>query len=171
MPVLFLATAGGVGLSPWAPGTLGALVGVLLFFAFSHLGPALYGLTLAALTCLGIWVSDVAEGIFQRSDDGRIVIDEVAGQLLTLLPVVALRGSSGAGGGSPEIAENTWWALVVTAFVLFRVLDIWKPGPVGWAERRFAGGVGVMADDIVAGGLGAAALTVAVALVAGGCSA
>ena len=46
----------------------------------------------------------------------------------------------------------------MTGFVLFRVFDIWKPGPVGWAERRFEGGLGVMLDDVVAGALGAAVL-------------
>jgi phosphatidylglycerophosphatase A len=158
---LALATAGGVGFAPFASGTFGALVGVLLFLPFSHFGVPLYCLTLAALTCLGIWVSDIAERAFGRSDDGRIVIDEVAGQLLALLPLVVWSGCWPGAAGSPlGIGEPRWWGLVVTAFVLFRVFDIWKPGPVGWVERRLAGGVGVMADDMAAGALGAAVLSV-----------
>lgn len=170
---LALATAGGVGFAPLAPGTFGSLVGVLLFLPFSHFGLPLYCLTLAALTCLGVWVSDVAERAFGRSDDGRIVIDEVAGQLLTLLPLVILSSWwPGVAGTGLEIGNSGWWALVVTAFVLFRVFDIWKPGPVRWAEQSFPGGVGVMADDMLAGVLGAtvfsAPVFAALALVARG---
>ena len=162
-----IATAGGVGFAPGAPGTFGSVVGVLLFFPLSFLDLWLFSLTLAALCALGIWASGQAERHFGRSDDGRIVIDEVAGVLLNLAPLVPLRGlplpslglwSDGSWG---RMAENeAFLALVVTGFVLFRVLDIRKPGPVRWAERRFGGGLGVMADDIVAGVLGAVLLTV-----------
>lgn len=75
-------------------------------------------------------------------DPGEIVIDEVAGQLVALLPL--------AGGRARP------WALA-TGFALFRVLDIVKPGPVGWADRK-AGSFGVMGDDLIAGGLAAALL-------------
>jgi phosphatidylglycerophosphatase A len=100
----------------------------------------LYALSWAALLALGVWAADRAERIYGE-DDGRIVIDEVVGQLLTLAPLLLWGGSS--------------LAALVTAFVTFRVLDIWKPGPVGWAERHFEGGLGVMADDVLAGALGA----------------
>ena len=146
-----LATAGGVGFLPVAPGTAGALVGILIFVIFSPVHPVLLGLSLAALLYLGAWASDGAEARFGRKDDGRIVIDEVVGQLVTLLPLT-LR--PGAGGPAP-------WAWLVSGFVLFRVFDIWKPGPVAWAERRFQGGMGVMMDDVVAGALGAAVLAAA----------
>ncbi|MDH3685195.1 MAG: phosphatidylglycerophosphatase A, partial [Myxococcales bacterium] len=63
------------------------------------------------------------------------------------------------------------WPWVVTGFVLFRVFDIWKPGPVRWAERRFPGGLGVMLDDIVAGVLGAGVLALALTFVLGGAAA
>lgn len=166
---LALATAGGVGLAPLAPGTFGALVGVLLFVPFSRFGVSLYCLTLAALAFSGAWAADVAERAFGRSDDGRIVIDEVAGQLLTLVPLVVLAG------WWPEVAESSlpvggvrWWLAVVTAFALFRVFDVWKPGPVRWAERRLAGGLGVVADDIAAGVLAAVVLSAALFLLARG---
>jgi phosphatidylglycerophosphatase A len=116
---------------------------VLIFVLFSPVGPALFGLTWTALLALGLWAAERAERIYGK-DDGRIVIDEVLGQLLTLAPLL-------------------WWRPVsvgalVTGFVTFRLLDIWKPGPVGWAERHFEGGAGVIADDVVAGALGAALL-------------
>ena len=78
----------------------------------------------------------------------------MAGQLLTLLPLVVAHGAGWLEAGTLE-----FFAGVVTGFVAFRVFDIAKPGPVRWAERRFAGGMGVMADDLVAGVLGAVALT------------
>jgi phosphatidylglycerophosphatase A len=117
----------------------------VIFVLFSPVGSGLFGLSWLALLALGVWAADRAERIYGE-DDGRIVIDEVLGQLLTLAPLL-------------------WWgpaslAGLVTGFVTFRVLDIWKPGPVAWAERRFEGGAGVVADDVVAGALGAVLMAV-----------
>lgn len=147
---LFVATGAGSGFAPVAPGTFGSALGVLVFVLFSPVSFGLFALTWLALLALGVWAADRAERIYGE-DDGRIVIDEVLGQLLTLAPLL-------------------WWgpislAGLVTGFVTFRVLDVWKPGPIGWAERRFEGGAGVVADDVVAGALGAAVLA---ALSAGG---
>lgn len=103
---------------------------------------------------VGTWAAGEAERAFGREDDGRIVVDEIAGQLLALAPLLAL----------PAPSRTSWFA-VVTGFVAFRGFDIAKPGPVRWAERRFRGGLGVMADDTVAGALAAA---VVAALAAGG---
>ena len=167
---VWLATAGGVGFGPWAPGTWGALEAVLLFaLVFCHLGLPLYGLVVVAICAVGIWASGLAEGHFGQPDDGRIVIDEVAGQLVALAPLVllwdlplgrialpgGLLGTEWTAGAGIDIR----WLLVVTAFVAFRWFDIRKPGPVRWAEERFTGGVGVMADDIVAGVLAAVVVT------------
>jgi phosphatidylglycerophosphatase A len=132
---------------------------VLLFLGLSGLSGPLYALTVAALSCLGIWAADRAESLFGKKDDGRIVIDEVAGQLVTLAPVLLLCGAGQSQALGLEVAGETWWILVVTAFVVFRVLDIWKPGPIRWAERRFAGGLGVMLDDLLAGVLGGILMT------------
>lgn len=156
----WIATVAGVGYLPWAPGTFGSLVGLLLFVPLFYLGIPLYLLSVTALTCLGVWASDQAERLFESEDDNRIVIDEVAGQLLTLTPLVALQalGLGPDSGLSP--GGVVWLGLVVTGFVLFRWLDIRKPDPVRWAEQHFKGGLGVMADDVVAGLLGAIALTV-----------
>jgi phosphatidylglycerophosphatase A len=128
---------------------------VALFLLVSRLSLPVYLLLVAAIAALGVWAAAESERAFGRSDDGRIVIDEVAGQLLCLAPLVWLGG------------RNDPW-LLVTGFVAFRCFDIWKPGPVRWAERGFSGegrpggglsgGVGVMADDLLAGLLGAGAV-------------
>jgi phosphatidylglycerophosphatase A len=149
---LRVATAGGAGYAPVAPGTAGSAVGVVLYLLLADLGAPLFGVTLLGLAFLGVWASDEAERAFGQKDDGRIVIDEVVGQLLTLAPLVAL--------APPSLLRSPPW--LFAGFLLFRVLDIWKPGPVAWAERSFAGGTGVMMDDIFAGILGGLILSVAV---------
>jgi phosphatidylglycerophosphatase A len=110
----------------------------------------LFLLSVAALIALGVWAADAMQRTTGTKDDPRIVIDEVAGQLLALAPLVAL--------GRPKN-----FFLVVTGFVLFRVFDVWKPGPVRRLEA-WPGGVGVVMDDVLAGvfaGLGLAALAFA----------
>ncbi len=128
--------AGGAGLSPFAPGTAGSVVGVLLFFGLARLPLPVFALTWLALLALSIWAADQAGRQFGVVDDGRIVIDEVVGQLLALAPLV----------GAPVS-----WPLLVTGFVAFRVFDVWKPGLVGRAERTLPGGFGVVMDDVLAG--------------------
>jgi phosphatidylglycerophosphatase A len=113
------------------------------------MGSGLFALSWLALLALGVWAADRVERIYGE-DDGRIVIDEVLGQLLTLAPLLVWGPASLVG--------------LVTGFVTFRVLDIWKPGPVGWAERNFEGGAGVVADDVVAGALGALLMAAPAAL-------
>ena len=130
--ILAIATAGGSGYAPMASGTVGSAVGLLLWGALSGLGPVGYGVALSFVALIGIWAADRAQGIFRRHDDGRITIDEVAGMLLSLFWLPA----------RPEV--------VVVAFLLFRLFDIWKPAPARAAER-LPGGLGVMADDLVAG--------------------
>ena len=136
-----------------APGTWASAAAIPLAWALHVAGgfPALLLATLA-VTWLGWWA--VAEATRDRADKdpAEIVIDEVAGQWIALWPV-----SLGA-----QLAGAGFWALwpgVLAAFLAFRLFDIWKPGPVGWADRQ-AGAFGVMADDVIAGWL--AALVVAV---------
>jgi phosphatidylglycerophosphatase A len=140
-----LATAGGVGYAPIAPGTFGSALGVALFVVLSALHPLLFALTTATLLALGTWAADRTELFFGKKDDRRIVIDEVVGQLIALAPLLCFANRAGV----------TSLALLGAGFLLFRLFDIWKPGPVGWAERRFAGGAGVMLDDVVAGAFAA----------------
>ncbi len=159
---LWVATAGGVGFGPWAPGTWGALVAVLLYVSvLERLSLLWFALFVAFVTGVGIWASGAVEAWFGKSDDGRIVIDEVAGQLIALMPITFMQGlpvgSFPVLGGLTGVTEGIdfSWFLVVTAFVAFRWFDIRKPGPVAWAEKKFKGGLGVMADDVVAGLLAA----------------
>jgi phosphatidylglycerophosphatase A len=150
-----VATAAGAGFSPVAPGTAGALVGVVLFFPLAELGPWLYALGALGLLSLGVRAAGEAERCYGRKDDGRIVIDEVVGQLLALLPLTL----PGLGAG---------WLAVVTGFVAFRVFDVWKPALARRAER-IGGGAGVMLDDVVAGAF-AAPFAAAAAWLAGAAS-
>jgi phosphatidylglycerophosphatase A len=143
-----LASAGGLGYAPIAPGSFGSAAGVGLYVVLSPLHPLLFALTAATLLALGVWAADRAELSFGRKDDGRIVIDEVVGQLVALSPLLWFADLDGA----------TSLALLGAGFLLFRLFDIWKPGPVAWAERRFARGAGVMLDDVVAAALAALAL-------------
>lgn len=151
----WIAVAGGLGYVPVAPGTAGSFGGVLLFLLFASVGAglsqgnflALYALIVGFLLVLGIRAAGRAEVDFGRRDDGRIVIDEVVGQLIALMPLAILVPLQ----MSPPGDLFLLFPGVVTGFVLFRLFDVWKPGAVRWAECRFEGGLGVMADDVVAG--------------------
>lgn len=148
-----VALVGGVGLLRPAPGTWGALAALPLGWAVTVLGgPWALVAALVAVTLLGLWA--VSEELRHSADPdpGEIVIDEVAGQWVALIPVVF--GAASAGTGLLAL-----WPGWVAAFLLFRLFDIWKPGPIGWADRR-GGAVGLMLDDLLAGV--AAALGVAV---------
>jgi len=127
-----IATVGGVGWFPIAPGTAGSAVGVALYL-LTRWWPAPAQVALVvAVTLIGIWAAGVAEAALKREDPGPVVIDEVAGQLVTLL-------LTGVG-----------WKGAVAGFFLFRVFDILKPFPARRLERLH-GGLGIMADDIAAG--------------------
>lgn len=116
-----------------ASGTFGSAAALVLFGCAVQAGLETPGLVLGAilLTAVGVWASDHAERIFQRRDDGRIVIDEFAGMWVSLLLLPT----------SLEVA--------LTGFVLFRLFDVLKPPPARGMES-LRGGLGVMADDIVA---------------------
>ena len=133
--VIFIATGAGSGYSPIASGTAGSAVGVALFAALTWgLGlstPTLLGVTLA-VTLVGVWAASRAEAIFGGKDDGHITIDEVAGQLITLL------------------ALPVRWEVLLVGFFLFRFFDIVKPPPARQLEA-VRGGLGVMGDDVFAG--------------------
>jgi len=153
---LAIATCG-VGYFPIAPGTMGALVGVGLYLtiwsgldqlltsrALANRLTTLYVFTplmafmlvvILVVTLIGIWAASRTEKVQQKKDPSIVVIDEVAGQMIALL--------------SGPFWIQTWWS-ILTAFILFRLFDIWKPYPV----RRLEGlesGLGIMADDVLAG--------------------
>ena len=139
---VWIATCGGVGYFPVAPGTAGSAVGVVLVAALGRLPvePSwlLVSLGAAAVVVffLGVWSAGHAERFFSRIDPGFVVIDEVAGQMITFL-------------ARPDAS----WKWLLAGFVLFRVFDVLKPFPAGRAER-LPGGWGIMTDDAVAGGYG-----------------
>ena len=148
-----LATGGGLGKLPIAPGTWGSLGGLALAWAFASLefhstpllNPLLWWL---ALSGAGIWAAGRVEQSTGRKDPQEVVVDEVSGQWLALL------ASPGAFSG------GLGWKSFLAGFILFRVLDIWKPFPANQAES-LPGGWGIMADDWVAGAYSAALLWLA----------
>lgn len=145
---IFLATAAGAGYAPIAPGTAGSLVGLVIYLYTMRLSAAWQLGILAAIVIAGTWAASVAARYFGREDPGHVVIDEVAGQLLTLMLTGV--GLTGAAAG----------------FVLFRVLDVIKPWPAAEFERLH-GGVGIMADDLMAAVYGNLILQVVVRMVPG----
>ena len=128
-----LASAGFAGFSPWAPGTAGTVVGILVYLLYSSFPPPVYLLSTGALLALACWVSERAEVLFGEKDSPKIVIDEVIGYLITMafLPCNL--------------------ATIAGGFLFFRVLDIIKPPPANWINRKMRGGWGVVLDDAVAG--------------------
>lgn len=132
-PVHLLAFGLGTGLSPWAPGTVGSFLGVLL--AWLALPLALHWQVAAglALVVSGFWICGESAKRIGVHDHSGIVWDEIAAMYLVLfwLPF-----------------DAAWWA---AGFLLFRLFDIWKPWPISDLDHRMSGGAGIMLDDLVAG--------------------
>ena len=151
--VRLITTLCGVGHLRPAPGTWGSLAAIPLAALLHGLG-GFWAVALGTLVvcAVGWWAVGVDTADRSDKDPSEIVIDEVAGMFIALWPVSF--GAEFAGTGIFQL-----WPGVLTAFLAFRLFDIWKPGPVGWADRQ-EGPMGVMADDLIAGWL--AALVVAV---------
>jgi phosphatidylglycerophosphatase A len=154
---LAIATCG-VGYLPLAPGTWGSLVGIVLYMGVRGLAMKVffeeaagrnfnllhvyYGViafelvAVVAISLVGIWAASHVERLSARKDPGKVVIDEVAGQFIALIPV-------------PFVLEAAWWTAIL-AFILFRFFDIVKPYPARRLES-LPGGLGIMFDDIIAG--------------------
>jgi len=154
---LTIATCG-VGYLPLAPGTWGSLVGLGVYLAvrgaamkvFFDLGASpnfnllqvYYGVIVfelvvaLGLAWVGTWAASRTEKLSGRKDPGKVVVDEVAGQFIALIPV-------------PFMVTPAWWAMIL-AFILFRFFDIVKPYPARKLES-LPGGLGIMADDLIAG--------------------
>jgi phosphatidylglycerophosphatase A len=164
---LAIATCGD-GYLPLAPGTWGSLIGLAvylgvraaamsLFFERANSGTNLlqvyYGVLLVevafavALSLVGTWAASQTENLSGTKDPSKVVIDEVAGQFIALLTV-------------PFFVEPAWWAMIL-AFVLFRFFDIVKPYPARKLEN-IKGGLGIMADDLIAGVYAALGVMIAV---------
>lgn len=164
-----LATCG-VGLIPLAPGTWGSAVGVGVYLGLVSVSVRVFDyavargldlspqafpvvlntvllLTILAVSLVGTWAATRAENLLGKKDPGAVVVDEVAGQLITFLFVPWLAGP---------------WT-IFAGFLAFRVFDIWKPYPVRRLEG-LGGGLGIMADDMLAGFYAAAAMSLLVTL-------
>jgi phosphatidylglycerophosphatase A len=184
---LFIATACGLGYMPVAPGTWGSLAGLALlaipaymFFGselafiarnadvgdFFFSGPEgmfnpiawIYVAILVFISALGVWAATVAASFWRQTDPGRVVIDEVSGQFLTMVlgcgvpvwgQIHELRYATLA-PGFIMMRSAVNWKYLLLGFILFRVFDIWKPFPARQAES-LPGGWGIMADDWIAG--------------------
>lgn len=128
-----LATGFGLGKAPRAPGTVGSLLGLPVAFAFVQLGPQGYMFAAFFLALGAMLVAQIYLHHHGGEDPQEIVIDEVAGLVIALTWIPT---------------NLVAWGF---AFLLFRILDAWKPGPIGIVDQRIKGGVGVVADDLVAG--------------------
>jgi phosphatidylglycerophosphatase A len=130
---VFVASFGYVGFFPIAPGTAGSLAALVLFAVIKWVGlPALELSAIVVVFAIGIWAAHGTEAALGRKDPGVVVIDEVLGMLITLaLLPLSLLG-------------------IALGFLLFRVLDVFKPYPAAQLEHLH-GGLGIMADDAVAG--------------------
>ncbi|WP_305044404.1 phosphatidylglycerophosphatase A family protein [Geoalkalibacter sp.] len=143
--ILLLASNGGLGYFPWAPGTVGTLAGIPAFWLLARFSGPLYALTWVALLCLACWVAAGAGRLYGVVDDRRIVIDELVGYLVT----VAFLPFS--------------WTTALLGFVFFRFFDVVKIWPASWCDQRLKNGVGVVLDDVAAGFYAALALRLCLA--------
>ena len=129
---LILGTWFGSGLAPFASGTFGTLAAAPLVALSSLFSPLSRAIFLVIMILIAIWASQVVHRLLKKVDPSEVVIDEVAGFLLTMLWIPLS------------------WGMLLAGFLLFRIFDIWKPWPAGPAEQLH-GGFGIVLDDLVAG--------------------
>ena len=154
---VIIATGGGAGFVPIAPGTWGSLVGLLIAYGliatFKTNVALLQNLLIVAsvfLAWIGIWAGTRAESVFGKKDSGQIVIDEVCGQVITFVFIAPFLAGLGE--------QWRWW--MIPGFLLFRAFDIFKPFPINGLQS-LTGGMGVMMDDVIAGIYAAALMSLA----------
>jgi phosphatidylglycerophosphatase A len=135
-----LATWFGCGRVPKAPGTAGTVGAIPLYLLLARTGRPGVGIAAMVATFVGVWAASVVARELASKDPQVVVIDEVAGFLVTMVPVRVVS-----------------WQAVLSGFVLFRALDSLKPWPIRSAEK-LPGGWGIVLDDVVAGVFGAAAM-------------
>ena len=143
-----IATVFGVGHMRPAPGTWGSAAAIPLAWVLHSLGGwVLLAIATLAVFVAGWWATVRETAGKDNHDPSEIVVDEVVGQWISLLPVSV---------GASMMGASFWalWPGILAAFVAFRLFDITKPGPVGWADNR-DDAFGVMMDDVIAGVLGA----------------
>ncbi len=131
--IIAFASVGFIGYSPVAPGTMGTLAGVLVYYLLSFFATPIYLLLVTAAFILACRAADSAEVLFSQKDSPKIVIDEVVGYLISM-----------------ALLPRTL-TMIVGGFLFFRILDIMKPPPANTVDRRLKGGLGVVLDDVIAG--------------------
>ncbi|MGE6796686.1 MULTISPECIES: phosphatidylglycerophosphatase A [Psychrobacter] len=152
--VYWLGIGLGSGLPRRAPGTWGSVGGLIVAIPLMSLGFVPF-LIITILSCLiGIWICGRTSELMQGHDDPHIVWDEWAGIWITLLPFSYMSVSTASYW--QDISQSLSVIALIIAFVLFRFFDIIKPPPIGWADKKVAGGLGIMLDDIIAGVMAAA---------------
>lgn len=134
--ILFFATGAGLGFLPGPQGTYGTALAVLLYWAVSAFPPWHFFLFTFTFSLFSIWVAGIAEQSFKEHDSQKIVIDEIAGYLVTMLFLPFS------------------WKYALTGFVIFRLFDILKPWPIRLIDQKWKGGWGIVGDDLLAGVLG-----------------
>ena len=132
-PIHLLAFGFGAGLSPKAPGTMGTVVAVLIYLVLPSMPPTIYAGLILLSFVFGIWICGKTAEDLGVHDHGGIVWDEFVGYWVTMFMA----------------PSGLFWVLL--GFVLFRLLDIFKPWPIKWADKELAGGLGIMFDDVLAG--------------------
>ena len=132
-PVHLLAFGFGAGAAPLAPGTFGTLVALPLYLLLQPLALAWYLLASALVFAAGVAICGKASRDLGVHDHPGIVWDEIFGYLVTM------------------VAAPVGWPWMLVGFALFRLFDILQPWPIGWADRRVTGGLGIMLDDLLAG--------------------
>ena len=142
-----IATWFGSGLLPKAPGTWGSLAAFPFAYIISvYTCPYALILGTVALFFIGIWASEKVEESVQIEDPGFIVVDEVVGQWIALLPLPFLYSFLNSD------SFHLYFAVIAAvAFIAFRIFDIWKPWPVNYVDKNVHGGYGIMLDDVIAG--------------------
>ena len=131
--VLFLASGFFIGTVPFAPGTFGSVIGLPICFLISRLDILIGVICTVLFILFAIWVAAAAEKVLKKRDAGEIVIDEIAGLIVTFI-------------GLPFTLKT-----VIAGFIIFRTFDILKPFPIRFLEKKVAGGSGVVLDDVLAG--------------------
>ena len=140
--IMFFATGCYSGKIPFAPGTFGTIAAIPFALVFLIIPSSFYGVYIAGLILAAIYFSDQAEKILGEKDPGCIVIDEIAGFVVTM----------------SLVSVNIY--TLAAGFFIFRFFDIVKLGPVKYFENNFPGGAGVVLDDIMAGVLSAIVLKI-----------
>jgi len=142
-----LAFGFGAGLSPKAPGTVGTAVAVLIYLALPSMSPIIYAGLILVSFIFGIWLCGKTAENLGVHDHGGIVWDEFVGYWITMFMA----------------PSGLFWVLL--GFGLFRLLDIFKPWPIKWADKELAGGLGIMLDDVLAGIMAALCMQAVVVLI------